>query len=83
MFRSRTVPWVEYIDPHVLEVPSVARRHRHAARAGNRPNLALCLGNRMPTARRYDFRIGAGRVTIKWQHSSGKQAAESDLIGLN
>ena len=39
----------------------------------------------MPTdaARRYDFRIGAGSITIKWQHSSGKQAAESTLASLS
>ena len=81
MFHSCTVPRVEYIDARVLEVPNVARRHRHAAGTGNRPNLAISQRNRMPknTARRYDLRVGAGRVTINWQHSSGKQAAEGTL----
>ncbi len=43
---SYAIPWVNYFDPHFFEVPNVACRNRHAARLGNRCDLAIGLRDR-------------------------------------
>ena len=48
LFHSCSVRWVEYIDPHELEVPDVARCHRHASGVSNCSKLAIGLSNWTP-----------------------------------
>ena len=68
-FRSRTAPWVEYLDLHVFEAPNVVRRHRHATRPCNRHNLAIGLRDRsaQPTPCGGNSSIGVRRAAVKPQ----------------
>ena len=77
-FRSCTVPGVEYFDSHVIKVPNVARRHRHAARPSNRCDLAIGLRDRTAPLTPCG---GDPGIASRLATSLGRRLAFSDVDG--